>query len=172
VAPRLAENAAQRLLRRLGPFNPPIDLHEICRRLGLPIAHERLGRDVSAMLLRNGERGVIAVNSSHPLVRQRFSIAHEIGHFLLHKGVYIDKVTRVNQRVTRATIGIDPDEVQANAFAAELLMPFQLVLREFTTAVRDGHGEAVLIKRLAARFQVSEQAMEIRLKVLGALAPF
>ena len=172
MAPRVAEHAARQLLRDSGITNAPTDLVSITNYLNLVVTTEALSSDVSGMLLR-GERSVIAVNSSQSTRRRRFTVAHEIGHFLLHKGVYIDKDTRVNHRDTRASIGIDLDEVQANAFAAELLMPEPLLLREFSARVRKGAGsETAIVDDLAEIFDVSRQAMEIRLKVVGALAPF
>ena len=70
-------------------------------------------------------------------------------------------------------MGLDTDEVQANAFAAELLMPNGMLVREFTVRLRTGsRGVSAIVASLAERFDVSTQAMEIRLKVIGALAPY
>jgi Zn-dependent peptidase ImmA (M78 family) len=96
---------------------------------------------------------------------------------MLHKGVYIDKTTRINERLSgtrsKSAMGIDIDEVQANAFAAELLMPGDMLVREFTWRLRSGSRVvSAIVASLAERFNVSAQAMEIRLKVIGALAPY
>jgi Zn-dependent peptidase ImmA (M78 family) len=96
---------------------------------------------------------------------------------MLHKGVYIDKTTRINERPSgtrsKSTMAIDTDEVQANAFAAELLMPSDMLEREFTLRLRSGSRVvSAIVASLAERFNVSAQAMEIRLKVIGALAPY
>ncbi len=70
-------------------------------------------------------------------------------------------------------MGIYTDEVQANAFAAELLMPGDMLVREFTLRLRSGSRVvSAIVASLAERFNVSAQAMEIRLKVTGALAPY
>jgi Zn-dependent peptidase ImmA (M78 family) len=148
-------------------------LERIAGFLHLVVTVEPLQDDVSGMLLRRGEWAVIAVNRSQHTRRRRFTIAHEIGHFMLHKGVYIDKDTRINQRRSRSSSGLDIDEVQANAFAAELLMPAELLVREFNRRVRIGsRSELAIVNSLADYFEVSAKAMEIRLKVIGALAPF
>jgi Zn-dependent peptidase ImmA (M78 family) len=173
LAPRVAETAARQLLHGAGISAPPVDLERIVGFLHLVVAVEPLQDDVSGMLLRRGEWAVIAVNRSQHARRRRFTIAHEIGHFMLHKGVYIDKDTRINQRGSRSRSGLDTDEVQANAFAAELLMPTDLLIREFNGRVRMGsRGVPAIVGSLADLFDVSTQAMEIRLKVIGALAPF
>jgi len=69
-------------------------------------AHYRVKFDalpdgVSGVLLRRDDLALVAVNAAHPELRQRFTIAHEIGHFMLHKDVYIDTTTRTNERVSR-----------------------------------------------------------------------
>ena len=173
MAPRVAETSATQLLHDVAIVAPPIDLQRIAQHLKLVVAYEPLVNDVSGMLLRRNERAVVAVNASHPAQRQRFTIAHEIGHFKLHTGIYIDKDTRINARTSRSSSGLDPDEVQANAFAAELLMPRGMVVYEFTRRVRTGSRSVdAIVADLARSFDVSTQAMEIRLKVVGALAPF
>ena len=91
MAPRIAETSATQLLHDVAIVAPPIDLQRIAQHLKLVVAYEPLVNDVSGMLLRRNERAVVAVNASHPAQRHRFTIAHEIGHFKLHTGIYIDK---------------------------------------------------------------------------------
>ena len=67
---------------------------------------------------------MIGVNEDHHSNRQRFSIAHEIAHFVLHHGdTYIDKGYRVHFRDLESGSGTKREEMEANAFAAALLMP-------------------------------------------------
>lgn len=173
LAPRIAETSARRLLAEVGVQASPIDLTAITRYLGVAVTTEPLQDNVSGMLLRRDGLAVIAINSSHPDRRRRFTEAHEIGHFMLHKGIYIDRDTRINQRSTRSSSGLDQDEVQANAFAAELLMPMDLLIREFNVQARKQRASATaIVTMLADRFLVSRQAMEIRLSSVGALTPF
>lgn len=177
MAPRIAETAALDVLQRVGVAAPPIDVGLVAEHLRLVVRFDALPDDVSGMLLRRNNLALVAVNAAHSEHRQRFTIAHEIGHFMLHKGVYIDKATRINERISgarsRSAMGLDTDEVQANAFAAELLMPNGMLVREFTVRLRTGsRGVSAIVASLAERFDVSTQAMEIRLKVIGALAPY
>lgn len=125
------------------------------------------------MLYRDRDRSVIGVNSSHPLTRQRFTIAHELGHLLLHgsRSVIVD--THVFRRDQTSSMGTETEEREANGFAAELLMPSVFVEREFDAVLDDDPGVTArqLVARLAAVFGVSEQAMEIRLGTLHLLSP-
>jgi Zn-dependent peptidase ImmA (M78 family) len=120
---------------------------------------------------REGERVVIGVNSVHAKTRQRFSIAHEIGHLLLHKGrpMFIDRDGRLNRRDEVSTFGTDVEEIEANSFAAALLMPRHL-LAEAVSRLHN-NSQAVSPEVLAKRFDVSVQAMQYRLINLGLIAP-
>lgn len=138
-----------------------------------------LGDGVSGVLVINDDHGVIGINQTDALVRQRFTIAHEIGHFELHRGqnrVFIDRqFDKVEAffRDTRSAEGMERQEVEANAFAACLLMPKRLVQlairrKDFRFDLGD---EDVALAPLAALFQVSRQAMSFRLSNLGIFAP-
>src|SRR5258708_2648089 len=85
--------------------------------------------DVSGILFRDGSHHVIGLNSAHPPVRQRFTIAHELGHRTLHPGreLILDVPVRVNLRDKTSSMASDIEELEANAFAAALLMPQQMI---------------------------------------------
>lgn len=163
---------ARRLLSEAGITRPPVPVESIADHLGIPIVRDPLpGQDVSGFYLRQGERQVIGVNSAHAPVRQRFTIAHEIGHAVLAEQdhLYVDRVTRL--RGPRSAEGTDPAEIEANAFAAELLMPEEMLSRHL-----DAHGgidpyDQAAVHQLADAFQVSTQAMLIRLGVLNLAPP-
>ncbi|MEQ9163174.1 MAG: ImmA/IrrE family metallo-endopeptidase, partial [Ilumatobacter fluminis] len=115
---------------------------------------------------------VIVVNGQHADVRQRFTIAHELGHFLLHRGrpVIVDHLTRahVNMRDETSSLATSTEEIAANQFAASLLMPTDWV----TSAINslDHLSSSRQVAALASTFDVSEQAMEYRLINLGLRA--
>lgn len=94
----------------------------------------------------------IAVNSKHSNVRKRFTVAHELYHFLTE---YEDEVVRA----VATEDGIEEIEKNANRFAALLLMPEE--------AVKAIWGKGVCLKHMAEVFGVSDQAMQIRLRDLG-----
>src|SRR5262245_61528186 len=104
--------------------SPPVPVERLAEGLGAEIVYQSFEGDVSGMLYRDENRNLIGVNSAHGANRQRFTIAHEIGHLKLHAGkpVFVDSFGgRVNLRDGTS----DLQEVEANAFAASLLMPQQ-----------------------------------------------
>ncbi len=108
-------------------------------------------------------------------MRQRFTIAHECGHFLLHQteneasGLFVDRrYAAFYWRDGRSSEGEDIAEVEANQFAASLLMPTKLVLEEIQKQDFDLTDEEAL-NALASKFEVSIQAMSFRLANLGIL---
>ena len=88
-------------------------------RFGLPVVVARLPDQVGGACWREGGRAVLWVNGTHAPARQRFTLAHEAGHaWCKHDGTLeVDSVTTLSGRTT------NPLEIQANAFAAEFLMP-------------------------------------------------
>lgn len=173
MPPPSPEQKAQELLDELNIANAPIDVEEIAERLGASVSFEPFeGKGgVSGMLVRDKNRTVIGINSAHPVVRQRFSIAHEIGHLRLHQGsVFVDQTVRF-KRDGRSSMATDTQEIQANQFAAALLMPAPLISDSIKKRVtkRPNLTESELVSELASEFRVSEQAMEFRLTNLGIL---
>lgn len=165
-----AETEATRLLAETGQgADLPVDVEAIARHLDAQVVEEKFDRTVSGMLYRDGDHVVIGVNSAHADRRRRFTIAHEIGHLVLHKGrpLVLDHV-RVNFRDANSSTASDLEEIQANAFAAEILMPKDQVLANARRLLEDdSRTEAAVIADLALGFEVSEQAMEYRLINLG-----
>ena len=119
-----------------------------------------------------GKRGAIGYNSAHASVRQRFTVAHEIGHYMLHvknahSRLFLDRYV-VYRRDDQSSTGNDREEIEANAFAAALLMPAELVRDEIRKNNLDLDDEDDL-GVLAKRFNVSTTAMSFRLGNLGLL---
>lgn len=168
------ETEATRLLERFGVTAPPVPVERLAKQLGIAISFESVQNNISGMLYRDGERATIGVNSHHAKTRQRFTVAHEIGHFLLHPGkpMILDEVVRVNFRDDRSSMATDAQEIAANRFGAELLMPARWVLEHVDKRQRlNIEEDEELSQRLATKFQVSAQAMHFRLANLGLLLP-
>jgi Zn-dependent peptidase ImmA (M78 family) len=103
------------------------------------------------------------VNSSHHSNRQRFTVAHELGHLRYHEGeIHVDRKLQINRRDAISSLAIDPDEIEANRFAAELLMPFRLISVDLMTRELDVEDDDQ-IRELAKKYQVSAQAMTHRI---------
>lgn len=170
-----ARRAAEALLAEHHVAAAPVDVEDLARRVGLKIVRDRLGDgDISALLVTGAAGAYVVVNALNAPVRQRFSVAHEIGHFVLKhqfqsgEHVHVDRGNFISQRGTRASAGIDPKEIEANQFAAVLLMPEELV-RADLTQMRVAHVYDQHVEELAHRFKVSVQAMTIRLQSLRLL---
>jgi Zn-dependent peptidase ImmA (M78 family) len=138
---------------------PPVDVGAVARDLGLLIFSTPLAEKVSGAIVKEPSYGsqsgfVIFVDAGEASVRQRFTAAHEIGHFLLHKNLIGDR--HEDNYLLRSTGISNRQEAQANAFAADLLMPRHLVQQ----AMESGYGT---VDALADLFQVSKIAMGIRL---------
>lgn len=167
---------AQELLSTHRVRKAPVDVEAIASKYATVIPHA-LDPDISAVLAPlEGERWFILVNQSHSRLRRRFSIAHELGHLMLHgfTAPHADRAFRF--RDARSSEGSVLEEIQANQFAAELLMPRELILKA-TSHLHLDHAPQddadddkfqELIGELAEEFQVSRQAMTIRLSTLFA----
>jgi Zn-dependent peptidase ImmA (M78 family) len=146
---------AEKLLQASGTLRAPVSLRDVVSVLNLSLvekAHEPFAAE--AALTTVGDGRAIELNGPVSERRRRFTIAHEIGHFVLHPG----RVAPERGGPTNVASG--RQEREADAFAAELLMPEHLV-RQATLE------EGADPRRLADRFEVSEQAMTIRLQRLG-----
>jgi Zn-dependent peptidase ImmA (M78 family) len=158
------------LLRKLHLLSVPVNVEGVAQKLGAEVVYADLEDDMSGFLLREKEVVKIAVNGLHHPNRQRFTIAHECGHLHLHADqgdrLWVDKAYfTIFYRDSSSSSGDKLAEIQANQFAAGLLMPEMLLKEQLTQELSD-----VDIFRLALRFQVSEQAMTLRLVSLGMLA--
>jgi Zn-dependent peptidase ImmA (M78 family) len=163
------EQRAERVLTEAALTSLPIDVYRVARHLRVRIEKADLGDDVSGVLVRNEDTAVVGVHYSHHPNRQRFTIAHELGHFLLHDGgTYIDRGTYVRFRDSASGSGSDKEERDANQFAAALLMPRDVVARELSQQPFDLADDAALMT-VARKFGVSIQALSFRLVNLGLL---
>jgi Zn-dependent peptidase ImmA (M78 family) len=169
--PRRAELAAARLLADYGIARPPVDPEALATAAGVLVVRRHFeDADVSGILFRGGDNHVIGVNSAHPLARQRFTIAHELGHRALHPGreLILDVPVRVNLRDKTSSMASDIEEIEANAFAAALLMPQQMIrdqVNQLPPAKRREPEDTA--QALAKIFKVSTSALSFRLINLG-----
>lgn len=163
------DQRAGEVLRGFGLMRIPIDAEAVAKALGAQVVFDDLEDDVSGFLLREKGAATIAVNRRHHPNRQRFTLAHECGHLFLHAKegdrLWLDK-TLFFRDVSKS--GDHLSEIQANQFAAGLLMPEELLK---SSLGESGPVSDVDVVRLALRFEVSERAMTVRLISLGLLQP-
>ena len=140
----------------------PVPIYAIIHELGLGPVYRSLPQNISGAIERtNSERYQIVINSDQSLTRQRFTAAHELGHYIYHRdllGLGVGDTLAFRAYDTPLpNPNITPThERQANNFAANVLMPAHLIdalkARGITTP-----------KEIADHLLVSEEAMRIRL---------
>lgn len=160
-----------RVLEDNSVLQAPVPIDRIVRNFGIEIKSGDLG-DVSGLLIRNSDEIVIGVNSEQNSTRQRFTLAHEMGHYLLHDGIssHLDRDYRVNFRSSESSQATNVEEIEANYFAACILMPKIFLDRDNAVAALDSNQG---VSDLAKRYKVSQHAMSLRLgNVYGEHRPF
>ena len=167
------DERAKKLLEQVDALVHPVDLNRVTEHLKLVVSKTPLEDEYSGFLAVKEK--TIVVNSRHGPARRRFTIAHEIGHYQLHRRgkngtpVFIDHT--VYFRKGSADGADHRMEMEANAYAAGLLMP-EVLLDEYL----EKHPHLDLeksadVKLLADEFEVSRPAMEYRLKNIGFVLP-
>lgn len=163
-----AENAARRLLQQHNIVSPPVPVDELVRQLGVQLVYHEFEDDVSGLLIQEDDSSIIAANVKHHENRQRFTLAHELAHFVLHKSeaiVFVDNLS-VHFRSGASSKRADLREAEANHFAACLLMPSTFLKQDLSHTQIDVSDEEA-VKKLARKYRVSVQALTIRLVKLG-----
>lgn len=149
---------------------PPVPVEKIAAAAGARVLFSDFNEEVSGLLIRKEGAVVIGVANEQSAERQRFTIAHELGHLLLHDGeeIHVDKIFRVNLRSQLSSKAEDVEEIEANAFAASLLMPLAFLKADLQNVVLD-IDDPGQIDALARRYEVSTQAMTFRLMNIPTL---
>ena len=138
----------------------PVDPIQIATNLGIDVFPAPLDAQVSGALVKSpGQDPRIFLNRDDSKVRQRFTAAHELGHYVLRARSEGEHYEFVDLRDTIASNGTDREERFANAFAAALLMP--------EAEVRAQRNSGRQLVELAHFFGVSQEAMSYRLRNLG-----
>lgn len=160
------EQRAEDVIRKHGLFSIPVDPVLIAQREGIRVHNAKFSDSgLSGLVAKRGASVSILVNEADPPFRKRFTIAHELGHHFLHllaDGDIVDKsidLFRDTEPPEQPLTTEARQEIQANQFAAALLMPAALV--------RTAYKETADLSVLARRFNVSETAMGYRLTRLG-----
>ena len=138
--PAFCRKFAEGTLARFGIAEPPVPVDRVAAKLGILVRLVDLQRGVDARLRVRGEQVVIELAGGQARVRQRFSLAHELGHHLLA------------HRHGESELA----EHQANIFAGALLVP--------PTWLRRDVADGMTADALAARYEVSREVLFIALK--------
>lgn len=162
------------LLDKLDCDKLPIDPFKIAKNLGITVDSVELPSGIAGMLFTKGKKTYIKVNANESNNRQRFTVAHELGHFLLnHRIMSVDSNDNLDDDLTKSNSssilfrnansskGCCLLEIEANQFAANLLMPKNIFKYQWDLMKSESDFE-----KLAGTFQVSVLAIENRAKSL------
>jgi Zn-dependent peptidase ImmA (M78 family) len=164
----LARRKAVELLKQARVAKAPVPVEKLAALLNAQIVRQPFTGEISGVVHRNADgSAVIGVNSSHRITRQRFTIAHELAHLTLHadKELHIDERFPIGLRSGISGKAVDHREIEANQFAAELLMPRELMIEDLRPLI--GLDTVIAIQKMAMKYKVSTEAMSIRLSALG-----
>jgi Zn-dependent peptidase ImmA (M78 family) len=170
LAYKRIETLANELIAKSEISHPPVPVDKIIEGYNITIKEFDFEDDISGVLVIAEDGATIGVNPKDNNTRMRFALAHELGHFLLHKDtseVFIDKDFIVKWRNVESNSNYTVEEVnqemEANAFAAALLMPKNLIEQEMAMQDMVQLGENALLEQLATRFVVSVPAIAFRI---------
>lgn len=170
------EASAQKLLDELKITTIPVPVEKIPKMLGAQLRFSPLDDELSGMAFVKDGTPIIGVNALHHPHRQRFTIAHEIAHLRLHREhitntVHVDKGFPVSvlKRDPTSAAGTERLEIQANQFAAALLMPRKILDQVLAETRIDIEDEAAL-ESCAKKFKVSKATLEYRIRNLSPVA--
>jgi Zn-dependent peptidase ImmA (M78 family) len=174
------QKPVEKILKAHGVVKPPVPVERIALARGTQLRYVPYEGEMSGMIAREDGVVVIGVNALHPKTRQRFTIGHELGHLelghldaLYESGLHVDRNFRNFRTMPRREMrrdevssqAVDIAEIEANAFAAELLMPTEIIERDLRKNGVDPDDDELILS-LAKKYQVSVQAMTFRLAKL------
>ena len=169
----------EKLLHERDFYRAPIDVFGLINRIGIELFEKPMEDCMSGFIKIEGAESLIVINKNHHVNRQRFTAAHELGHYCLHRleedefqlfvdesftnGI-VDKRKHVSRRVfnrnSDSASGEYDIEIEANRFAAALLMPEKLI-EDYVERWEIDITSDFDIKRLSKRFDVSTQSLSI-----------
>lgn len=146
----------------------PVDVKGMANAMGLTIKEAYLPEHISGMIEPDGTSYVITVNARHSETQKRFTIAHEIGHYVMHEGLIENGIAddskyqnmEISGRFLNTNIG-PKEESDANTIAVSVLMPNELLKRHFQEMAGGSLDE--IIQQLSNTFHVSRKSMQIML---------
>lgn len=136
----------------------PVNIFALCKALGVGVDNRKdMPEDLSGFILKEDDKYHIFCNGNEPHTRRRFTVAHELAHYLLHRDQLGDKYPE--NVLLRGGLS-NKEETEANKLAAGILMPYSKIDESI-----DKGNDKFSIPELADIFDVSKQAMSIRLGI-------
>ncbi|SDE21303.1 protein of unknown function [Mucilaginibacter pineti] len=165
------EEKAIELINATNQKSAPIDVIKCAKHLGVLIEYTELEDDIFGLLVIKNKKPLIIVNTlGNNESRKRFTIAHELGHYLLHSqnaSFFIDKGEIQSCKRTLETTYEEAKERDANEFATSLLVPNYLLELEASLTTSDVKFD--IVRHLSEKFKVDEMLLGIKLSHLGLL---
>lgn len=167
---------ASDMLKALGYNSPPFDPFQISNDIGIEVDQSVTTDTISrsGSISKIGEKVNIWVNPFDPEVRQRFTVAHELGHYINGDLNHQNNIVDTPKTLYRTDGHSNPCEVDANKFAAQLLMPKEHIYKQAQQIIEESENESisaeVFIDKMAMIFKVSKPAMLYRLKGFGIIS--
>jgi transcriptional regulator with XRE-family HTH domain len=146
---------------------PPVPVERIARNVGVQVRSAPFKGEMSGLLFRDVGSVIIGINSLQPKERQRFAIAHEIGHLALHDNtaIRVEHNFSAVRSASRSGFTTDKTESSANDFAANLLMPLSNLKRDLIGEKVD-YQDKEFVGELAGRYAVSLEVATYQLIML------
>lgn len=150
-----------------------VDVVALAKKLNLPVYSLDLPSEQSGHIVNENGKIFIEVNRNHPPTRQRFTIAHEISHYLKHDRI-LKREGQLDRKTEYSSIAELKREQEADENAADILMPKELVKQY--AAEQDWNRltkfNSDMINQTADTFRVSRAMALTRLRELGFKIPF
>lgn len=161
------EKIAMDILDINGFNNVVVDPVKLANAYGIEVKNARFANnDISGMLKKENDKITIYINSSEPIMRKRFTVAHELGHYFLN---HLGESDKTIHRKTDFFSDGNSRESDANAFAAAILMDQFKVKDLYNKLEYIGVPLDKIVSKLSSTFKVSRPAVNIRLKKLGLI---
>lgn len=160
---RAATDLLEKVLVQDGMISLPIDVDGLAQEIGLTVQRMVLPFGTDGMLVRDVpyESFKAVLDANAPIHRARFTLAHEIGHYIhTYQNFPEGEVGGIlEKRDGLSSTGTETEEIWANQFAATLLMPSGIVAELW--------GDGLSVEEMADLFNVSQESMTYRIKNLG-----
>lgn len=169
-SPENAKNAAVEILKLSKDAEIPVRIIEICRNMGFSVYQQDLPRDICGYIMINGELKdrfstdrIVSVNSRESNKRRRFTVAHELAHFLFdfnpNQSIQYFNMFELDH------VSDDSKEERANRFAAELLMPEKIFIDKYNELQQNDSRKDFysIVQELSDYFLVPPKAVERRI---------
>ncbi|NSW83105.1 MAG: ImmA/IrrE family metallo-endopeptidase [Syntrophothermus sp.] len=154
-----AEIYARELLQLLNIDSVPVDPFQICKHFNIEVCYEPLRQCEAVLLIQSGAKKIILSDSTPYHLRQKFSLAHELGHYYMPHHELLIIGCSASDLMTFESNPSTMQEWEANVFASELLMPHHHIAKD----AKAYEYSAESVKEIADKYEVSITAAAVRL---------